>query len=119
YVGKGIGFDCVHAAGCLVFALALGPALNRSLSRFATRLDVTWRAAAVNPLVDAVDADAVDADAVHANAVRARILLGVILVSGAWLAGQPGPVGGEFGLARAAGTPAGYLRAAQNPDGGI
>ena len=42
YVGKGIGFDCVHAAGCLVFALALGPAMIHSLSRFATRLQVTW-----------------------------------------------------------------------------
>ena len=32
--GKGIGFDFVHAAGCLVFALAFGPALIRSLQRF-------------------------------------------------------------------------------------
>ena len=45
YVGKGVGFDFVHAAGCLVFALAFGPALIRSLSRFTTRLNVTWEAA--------------------------------------------------------------------------
>ncbi len=45
YVGKGVGFDGVHAVGCLIFALAFGPALARSLSRFTTRLDVTWRAA--------------------------------------------------------------------------
>ena len=32
YVGKGLGFDAIHAAGCLVFALAFGPALNRSIS---------------------------------------------------------------------------------------
>src|SRR6202011_3358768 len=31
YVGKGITFDTVHAAGCLVFALAFGPALARSI----------------------------------------------------------------------------------------
>jgi len=45
YVGKGVGFDAVHAAGCLVFALAFGPALARSIGRFATRLQVTWRTA--------------------------------------------------------------------------
>ncbi len=43
YVGKGLGFDAVHAAGCVVFALALGPALARSVRRFATRLEVSWR----------------------------------------------------------------------------
>ena len=43
YVGKGLGFDAIHAAGCLVFALAFGPALMRSIARFATRLQVTWQ----------------------------------------------------------------------------
>jgi energy-coupling factor transport system substrate-specific component len=42
YVGKGIGFDAVHSVGCLLFALAFGPALVRSVSRFAARLSVTW-----------------------------------------------------------------------------
>ena len=42
YVGQGLGFDAVHAAGCLVFALAIGPALIRSVQRFALRLQVTW-----------------------------------------------------------------------------
>jgi len=46
YVAKGVGFDFVHAAGCLVFALAFGPALIRSLSRFTMRLGVTWQTAA-------------------------------------------------------------------------
>ncbi len=106
YVGKGIGFDCVHAAGCLLFALALGPALLRSLSRFATRLQVTWQ-----PPGRAV----------------AGILVVTVAVS--WLAGQPGTkAGGDRGnpmlsghvaTAQAAGTPAGYLLAAQNPDGGF
>jgi energy-coupling factor transport system substrate-specific component len=105
YVGKGIGFDCVHAAGCLVFALALGPALIRSLSRFATRLHTTWR---------------------PPGPVAAGIAL-VALLSVGWLAGQPGGSGlrtlgaGSLGVgsARAASTPAGYLLAAQNPDGGF
>jgi energy-coupling factor transport system substrate-specific component len=42
YVGQGLGFDAVHAAGCLAFALAIGPALIRSVQRFARRLEVTW-----------------------------------------------------------------------------
>ncbi|HWE09908.1 MAG TPA: prenyltransferase/squalene oxidase repeat-containing protein [Solirubrobacteraceae bacterium] len=42
YVGQGLGFDAVHAGGCLVFALAMGPALIRSIQRFARRLQVTW-----------------------------------------------------------------------------
>ncbi|HUA07089.1 MAG TPA: prenyltransferase/squalene oxidase repeat-containing protein [Solirubrobacteraceae bacterium] len=87
YVGKGIGFDFVHAAGCLVFALAFGPALIRSLSRFTMRLNVTWQAAAP--------------------------LLGLILGVGIGVAGA-GPT-----RASAASTPAGYLLAAQNADGGF
>jgi energy-coupling factor transport system substrate-specific component len=42
YVGKGLGFDAVHAAGCVVFALVFGPALIRSVTRFASRLQVSW-----------------------------------------------------------------------------
>src|SRR5262249_45027989 len=98
YVGKGIGFDFVHAAGCFAFALAFGPALIRSLGRFTMRLNVTWRTAA--PLL--------------------------ALVVGVWLAGQPGVVGvgrastgGGRALAAAAGTPVGYLIAAENADGGL
>jgi len=47
YVGKGIGFDLIHATGCLLFALAFGPALIRSLKRFRLRLQVQW----IAPLV--------------------------------------------------------------------
>jgi Prenyltransferase and squalene oxidase repeat len=42
YVGKGVGFDFVHAIGCVVFALAFGPALARSIGRFRLRIDVSW-----------------------------------------------------------------------------
>ena len=47
YVGKGIGFDAVHAAGCLVFALALGPAMIHSLEpvRHAAAGDLACRRA--------------------------------------------------------------------------
>jgi energy-coupling factor transport system substrate-specific component len=85
YVGKGSGFDVVHAAGCLMFALAFGPALLRSLRRFRTRLAVTWRPAdlAVSAIIAIVAALAILPPA-----------------------------------ARAA-TPASYLLAAQNGDGGF
>jgi hypothetical protein len=110
YVGKGIGFDCIHAAGCLVFALALGPALIRSLSRFAMRLHVTWLPVEDAPRVGTVIS-------------RAGILF--VLLVGGWLAGQPGAMGravaatGAAARATAAGTPAGYLLGAQNSDGGF
>ncbi len=42
YVGQGLGFDAIHAAGCLAFALAFGPALTRAIERFARRLEITW-----------------------------------------------------------------------------
>ena len=55
YVGKGIGFDAIHAAGCFAFALAFGPALLRSISRFATRLQVRWVApGAIAPILVAI-----------------------------------------------------------------
>jgi hypothetical protein len=108
YVGKGIGFDAVHAAGCLVFALALGPAMIHSLSRFATRMQVTWLAA-------------------RPASTRVVPLLAVTLTLGGLLAGQQGWAGGGEGAgsslgvatARAATTPAFYLLAAQNGDGGF
>ncbi len=94
YVGKGLGFDAVHAAGCLVFALAFGPALARSIARFSRRLQVRWEmpAGTIAPVVVAV-------------------------VLGAWLAGQPGR--GGAATAQAAETPTSYLIAAQNADGGF
>jgi len=149
YVGKGIGFDTVHAAGCLLFALALGPALIRSLSRFATRLQVTWRPAgdASGPVGDASgragdasgragDASGRAGDAsgraggppapVGGAPGRAGLALLIATISLGWLAGQPsmGAGGGgvpwsRLGTAQAAATPAGYLLAAQNPDGGF
>jgi hypothetical protein len=98
YVGKGIGFDAVHAAGCLVFALALGPAMIHSLSRFARRLQVTWRPAA-RPKVITI------------------LILSLIFVG--WGAGSPGGPATGRADAQAAGTPSGYLLAAQNADGGF
>jgi energy-coupling factor transport system substrate-specific component len=91
YVGKGIGFDFVHAIGCVAFALAFGPALARSIARFSRRLSVTW---------------------VPPGGAVVPILL-AIAVPVAWLAGQ------SAAKAAAAATPSGYLLAAQNSDGGF
>jgi prenyltransferase beta subunit len=129
YAGKGIGFDFVHAAACLVFALAFGPALIRSLSRFAARLQVTWgpvggagerraggggagerRAGgggAGERRAGGGGADARPAGAGAAGPRGAGAGAVVVLVIAAWLAGQPGVGGGAAraavrGLARAA-----------------
>ncbi len=97
YLGKGVGFDFVHAAGCVAFALAFGPALARSVARFALRLKVSWLPAGEATLRPTVLALAF-------AALGAGALLG---------AGSGSPA------ARAAVTPAGYLLAAQNQDGGF
>ena len=72
YVGKGLGFDLIHAVSCVLFALAFGTPMIRSIQRFARRLEVRWE-----PLRDAAGATA---------------LLVALILSG-WLAGQPGPSG--------------------------
>ncbi|MGB9185754.1 MAG: prenyltransferase/squalene oxidase repeat-containing protein, partial [Solirubrobacteraceae bacterium] len=98
YAGRGLAFDIVHAAGCLAFALAFGPALTRSVQRFSRRLQVCWVSpGAVAPML----------------AVVVATSLGV---------GFAGGVGAP-GLARAA-TGANrpvlaYLLGAENRDGGF
>ncbi len=91
YVGKGVGFDLVHAVGCVAFALAFGPSLARSLARFAARLQVRW----LPPDL----------------ALLPMIAIGLAITWGAALAASS--------PARAAGTPTGYLLSAQNADGGF
>jgi energy-coupling factor transport system substrate-specific component len=91
YVAKGIGFDAVHALGCVAFALAFGPALIRSIQRFARRLQVTWLPAGGGAL-----------------SVVAGLVCAGLMAAG--LAAAP--------PARAAG-PESYLAAAQNSDGGL
>jgi energy-coupling factor transport system substrate-specific component len=90
YVGKGLGFDAIHAAGCLLFALALGPALMRSIQRFARRLQVRWLPpGAIAPAV--------------AVAVAGAVALG---------GHQPASAATTTG-------PASYLLGAENADGGF
>ena len=100
YVGRGLGFDAIHAAGCVAFALAFGPALIRSLQRFARRLNVTW-------LPTETSSGGVGLPLIALLAVFAA---GVLVHSPATARAVPVPA-----LERAAA----YLRAAQNSDGGF
>jgi energy-coupling factor transport system substrate-specific component len=103
YVGKGLGFDLVHAVSCVLFALAFGPALVHSIERFSRRLEVRWLPA--GPVVP--------------------LLLLFAATTAGWLAGQPGGWGAGGGgaggadVAQAAASPAQYLLNAQNSDGGF
>ena len=93
YVGKGLGFDAIHAAGCLLFALAFGPALTRSIQRFARRLQVRW---------------------LPTSAVAPSI---AIVVAVGLMAGLRAPANAT--AASGLGGPVNYLLGAQNADGGF
>jgi hypothetical protein len=103
FVGSGLGFDAVHAAGCVVFALAFGPALIRSVTRFARRLEVTW----ISPIPPA----AAPVLIVLAGACAAALAAG---------AAAPPPARADQAHASSAiRAAAGYLLRAQNADGGL
>jgi energy-coupling factor transport system substrate-specific component len=93
YVGKGVGFDLVHAAGCFGFAMLFGPALIRTLKRFQTRIQVTWLAPAARTGVP-------------------LLLVALVLVAAA---GRPAKATAATGHR----TPVDYLHSAQNRDGGF
>jgi energy-coupling factor transport system substrate-specific component len=92
YVGKGIGFDLVHAVGCVLFALAFGPALARSVARFAARVKVTWRP--------------------PTGAAAATVIAALTLATGLTAAIHTQSASG-------AASPTTYLLSAQNADGGF
>ena len=98
YVGQGLGFDAIYAGSCLVFALAFGPALLRSIQRFTKRLEITWLA--------------------PGSSVAPLLAIAVVLVGSAAVAG-----GVRTPAARAATDvlqgPVDYLLHAQNADGGF
>jgi energy-coupling factor transport system substrate-specific component len=93
YVGKGLGFDLVHAVGCFAFAMLFGPALIRTLQRFKKRTQVKWLPSASGAAVP--------------------VLIAVLAVG--VLAARP-----QFASATARhGSPVRYLLRAQNRDGGF
>jgi energy-coupling factor transport system substrate-specific component len=89
YVGSGLGFDAIDAAGCLIFALVFGPSLLRGIQRFALRIQVRWIAPAGTALV-----------------------LVVCIASASGIATR-------VQTASAAQSPLGYLYSSQNGDGGL
>jgi energy-coupling factor transport system substrate-specific component len=98
YVGQGLGFDAIYASSCVVFALAFGPALLRSIQRFTKRLEITWLA--------------------PGSSVAPLLAVAVALVGAAAVAGgarTPTARGATDVLQR----PIDYLRHAQNDDGGF
>jgi hypothetical protein len=117
YVGTGLGFDAIHAAGCVAFALAIGPALIRSIQRFSRRIQVNWLSAGgiVPGLVLAVVLGAAlirppaPARAAGASAAAAR-------AAGASAAAARG-AGASPAAVRAAAVS--YLLGAENGDGGF
>jgi Prenyltransferase and squalene oxidase repeat len=98
YVGQGLGFDAIYAAGCLGFALAFGPALLRSIQRFTKRLEITWLA--------------------PGSSVAPLLAVAVALVGAAAVAGsaQTPTARGATDVLQA---PVNYLLRAQNGDGGF
>lgn len=92
-LGRGVPFNVAHAAGNVVFCLAFGPLLVRSLQRFRERLEVRWQ-----PLPAPV------------RAPVAAVLVGLV-VAGSALSAAP-----DAQAAFAA--QAGYLQRTQNADGG-
>jgi energy-coupling factor transport system substrate-specific component len=89
YVGTGLGFDAIDAAGCLIFALAFGPSLLRAIQRFALRIQVKW---------------------VVPSAAAVALIACIAGVSG---------IATRVQSASAAQSPLGYLYASQNGDGGL
>ena len=94
YVGQGIGFDLVYAVGCFGFAMLFGPALIRTLTRFRTRIQVTWLP--------------------RASGTTTALLLAGVLILGVGVR-KPSVAS----AAQSHGSPASYLVSAQNDDGGF
>ncbi len=109
YVGKGLGFDLIHACGCFGFAIVFAPALITSLRRYRLRLTVRW--------LPRVSGD------------QAAALIAALLIAGGVLearshtataqAAQGSSHAAETSPHVAQSSPVRYLLGAQNPDGGF
>ncbi len=99
-VGKGVPFDVTDTVASFLFGLAFGPELARLLGRMRARMTVTWESVAT-PL--------------------ALLLALAVMVAGSFTWAVPSARAGGGG-ASSAGVFArtiGYLRSAQNSDGGF
>jgi energy-coupling factor transport system substrate-specific component len=100
YVGKGLGFDLVHACGCFAFAIVFAPGAIASLRRYRLRLTVNWLP--------------------RGSGGSTLALLAGLVAASALAAGRAGAGGtGSASAATVRGSPVQYLLRAQNPDGGF
>ena len=93
-LGRGLPFNIAHAVGNVLFCLAFGPLLVRTLLRFRERLEVRWLPAAPRPA-----------------APLAAALAALVVVGGGLVA--PAPADAAYD------TQVRYLRSVQNADGGF
>jgi energy-coupling factor transport system substrate-specific component len=107
-MGTAVPFDAAHVIGNVVFALAFGPLLLRTLLRYRSRLEVSW--------VDVpADAAAAGARALAGSGARPLALVAVLAAAAV---GAAGLLGAPAAVASVA-TSVGYLERAQNSDGGF
>jgi energy-coupling factor transport system substrate-specific component len=110
-------FNVAHAFGNVVFCLAFGPLLIRTLRRYRARFDVTWQPL---PAPSAVGGAIRPAGGVLASLLAVAVLAaGALAVSGT---AAPGVAQASGPVAEASAAPAAtvrFLERAQNADGGF
>ncbi len=100
YQGTSLPWDLVHAAGNVAFFLVFGPALVRTLRRFKTRTTFTWRPRAAGTTAAVLAALALTATAGPAASTAQAAS------PADWLAAHQN---GDGGFGRAPGSPSGGL----------
>ena len=130
YQTGSLPWDLAHAAGNVVFCLAFGPALVRTLSRFRTRFAFTWSPAApAGPPTTAASSGPPGAGsgaprvggpaAGPGRPAAARPAVPLLLTALALLVAGTATAALAPSQARAAADPVAYLEQAQNRDGGF
>lgn len=111
YQTGSLPWDLAHAVGNVVFFLAFGPALIRTLQRFRTRFEFTWSAAGTpgDP-----PAAGTGGPVATRPAITPLLLTALTLLAASTALAVAVPT-----EARAASTPVTYLERAQNKDGGF
>ncbi len=99
---RGLPFNIAHAAGNAALALVAGPAMARMLLRYRTRFEFAWKPVSVTA-----------ARAKGATAA-ASLIVALLIATPALLGGQRADASGS-----GSGAAVGWLRSAENGDGGF